>query len=234
MPARQVRLRGILDSKGFEYLGIEALLVVGERHIVDRGDIERLNDGGRPYVAEQRDLAALVFGNFPVGAAQQNVGLDTDRAQLLDRVLGRFGLQFTGGRDERQQGQVQVDAIATWQVVAELADRLQERQALNVADRSADLAEHEVVAVVAVEDEFLKCISDMRDHLNRGAEIVAATFLGDDVLVEPAGGDIVLLVRGAAGETFVVAKIEIGLGPIIGYENFAMLIGRRHRTRINI
>jgi hypothetical protein len=32
----------------------------------------------------------------PVGAAQQDVGLDADRAQLLDRMLGRLGLELAG------------------------------------------------------------------------------------------------------------------------------------------
>ena len=40
-------------------------------------------------------------------------------------------------------------ALAARQVVAELADRLEERQALDVADRAADLDQHEVEALVA-------------------------------------------------------------------------------------
>ena len=63
-------------------------------------------------VAEQRDLALLVLGDRPVGAAQQDVRLDADRAQLLDRVLGRLGLQLAGRLDERQQGQMDVDGVA--------------------------------------------------------------------------------------------------------------------------
>ena len=47
-----------------------------------------------------------------------------------------------------------IDRVAARQVVAELPDRLEERQALDVADRAADLAEHEIEALVAVEDEL--------------------------------------------------------------------------------
>ena len=36
------------------------------------------------------------------------------------------------------------------QVVAELADGLEERQALDIADRAADLAQHEIDILVAV------------------------------------------------------------------------------------
>ena len=82
--------------------------------------------------------------------------------------------------------------MAARQLVAELADRLEERQALDVADRAADLAEHEVEAVVAVADEVLDGVGDVRDHLHGAAEIVAAPLLGDDLLVDAPGGDVVL------------------------------------------
>ena len=82
--------------------------------------------------------------------------------------------------------------MAARQLVAELADRLEERQALDVADRAADLAEHEIEALIAVEDEILDRVGDVRDDLHRGAEIVAAPLLGDDVLIDAAGGDVVL------------------------------------------
>ena len=77
-----------------------------------------------------------------------------------------------------QQRQVDVDRVAARQLVLELADRLEERQALDVADRAADLAQHEVEAVIAVEDELLDGVGDVRDHLDGGAEIVAAPLLG--------------------------------------------------------
>ena len=86
-----------------------------------------------------------------------------------------------------------VDRVVARQIVAELADRLEERQALDVADGAADLAQHEVVAVVAVADEILDGVGDVRDHLDGGAEIVAAPLLGEDLLVDAAGGDVVLL-----------------------------------------
>ena len=53
------------------------------------------------HVGEQRDLAPLVLGQRTVGAAQQDVGLDTDFAQLLDRVLRRLGLDLARRRECR-------------------------------------------------------------------------------------------------------------------------------------
>ena len=119
------------------------------------------------------------------------------------------------------------------QFVAELADRLQERQAFDVADRAADLAQHEVEAVIALEDEILDRVGDVRDHLDGGAEIVAAPLLGENVLVDAAGGDVVLARGGPAGEALVMAEIEIGLGAVVGDEHLAVLIGR-HGAGIDV
>ena len=95
-------------------------------------------------------------------------------AQFLDRMLGRLGLQLAGGRDIGHQRQMHIDGVVARQVVAELADRLQERHRLDIADRAADLAEHEIIVVIAVEDEILDLVGDVRNDLHGGAEIVAA------------------------------------------------------------
>ena len=93
--------------------------------------------------------------------------------------------------------------------------------------------QHEVEAVVAVADEILDGVGDVRDHLDGGAEIVAAPLLGEDVLVDAAGGDVVLPARRTAGEALVVAEVEIGLGAVVGDEHLAVLVGR-HRARIDV
>ena len=85
-----------------------------------------------------------------------------------------------------------VDGVIARQFVLELADRLEEWQALDVADGAADLDQHEVVVVIAGEDEFLDGVGDVRNHLDGRAEIIAASLLGDDVLVDASRGDVVL------------------------------------------
>ena len=126
-----------------------------------------------------------------------------------------------------------IDGVVARQVVAELADRLEIRQALDVADRAADLAEHEVETFAAVADEILDRVGDVRDDLDGGAEIVAAPLLGEDLLVDAAGGDVVHPRRRAAGEALVMAEIEVGLGAVVGDEDLAVLVGR-HRARIDV
>ncbi len=60
---------------------------------------------------------------------------------------------------------------------AHLADRLEERQRLDVADRAADLDHADVGIARAELDAALDLVGDVRDDLHRGAEIVAAALL---------------------------------------------------------
>ena len=233
LPGLHPRLRRRIDAEGGQHFRIQPFLVIGHRHVVDVRHVERLDDRALAHIAEQRQFAALFLGDGAVGADQQNVGRDADAAQFLDRMLGRLGLQFAGRRDVGHQRQVHVDGVVARQVVAKLADRLQERHRLDVADGAADLAQDEVIVVIAVEDEILDLVGDVRNDLHGGAEIVAASLPLDDVLVDAAGGDVVLLVGRAAGEALVMAKIEIGLGAVIGHEDFAMLVWR-HRAGIDV
>src|SRR5262245_66432566 len=87
--------------------------------------------------------------------------------------------------------------MPTWQVVAELADRLKEWQAFDVADGAADLAQHEVVAFISFSDEILDGVGDVRDDLNGGAEVIAASLAREDVLVDAAGRNVVVACSGA-------------------------------------
>jgi hypothetical protein len=65
-------------------------------------------------------------------------------------MLRGLGLELFGRRDERHERHVDVGARAAWQLEAHLADRLEEGQALDVADRAADLDEHDVGVVEPV------------------------------------------------------------------------------------
>ena len=103
-----------------------------------------------------------------LGAAEQHVGLDADAAQLVDRVLRRLRLQLARVADVRHEREVDVHAVAPADVDRELADRLQERQRLDVADRAADLGDHDVdVARLGDQaDALLDLVGDVRDDLD--------------------------------------------------------------------
>ena len=172
-------------------------------------------------------------GIEPIGAAQQQIRLNADAAQLAHRMLGRLGLQLAGRRQIGHQRQVHVgDAIAP-ELEAELADRLEERQALDVADRAADLAQHEVGVADVLEDELLDPVGDVRHDLHRAAQVVAVALAGEHPRIDPARRDAVAAARRHAGEALVVAEVEIGLGAVVGDVHLAVLVGT-HGPRIDV
>ena len=126
-----------------------------------------------------------------------------------------------------------IDRLPAWQVVAKLADRFEKGHCLDIANRAADLAKYEIEIVVAAQHEVLDLVGDVRNDLHGRTEIVAAPLLLDDVLVDTAGGDVVVLIRGAPGKPLVMAEVEISLGSIVRHKDFAVLI-RRHRAGIDI
>ena len=116
---------------------------------------------------------------------------------------------------------------------AHLADRLEERQRLDVAHRAADLDHADVGIAGAERDAALDLVGDVRDHLHGRAEVVAAALLGDHALVDPAGGEVAVAPGGGAHEALVVAEVEVGLGAVVGDEHLAVL-ERAHGARIDV
>ena len=82
-------------------------------------------------------------------------------------------------------------------------------------------------------DALLDLVGDVRDDLDRAAQVVAAPLLGDDRLVDAAGRDVAELGQVLVDEALVVAQVEVGLGAIVGDEDFAVLVGR-HGARIDV
>ena len=124
------------------------------------------------------------------------------------------------------------DAIAP-ELEPELPDRLEEGQTFDVADRAADLAQHEVGVADALEDEFLDAVGDVGDHLHGAAEIVAVPLLREHARVHLARGDAVRAPRRHPGEALVMPEVEIGLGAVLGDVHLAVLIGT-HGPRIDV
>ena len=114
-----------------------------------------------------------------------------------------------------------------------MSDRFKVRQAFDVADSAADLAQDKIEIVVALANEFLNGVGDMRNDLDGRAEIVAASLLGENFLIDAPGCDVVLAGRRPARETFVMTEVEIGFRAVVGDEDLAMLIWR-HRPWIDV
>ncbi len=234
LPLGEVRGRR-LHPEMVEDEVVDALGAEDQRHLVDVVDVVGRDHGVDRKACEQRDLVADVAVEAPLGAADQGVRLDPDPAQLVDRVLGRLRLQFARVADVGHQRQVDEHAPLRAEVGVELADRLEERERLDVADGAADLGDHEVHRLRLGDDQdpVLDLVGDVRDHLHGGAEVVAAALALDHRVVDGACGDV----RGArgvfVGEPLVVAEVEVGLGAVLGDEDLAVL-ERAHRPGVDV
>ncbi len=120
-------------------------------------------------------------------------------------------------------------------LVAELADRLQERQRFDVADGPSHLGDHHVDVGVAAHavDPLFDLVRDVGDDLDGVAEVVAPPLLLDDGEVHGAGGDVGVALQVLAGESLVVAEVEVGLGAVIGNEHLAVL-ERAHSACVDV
>ena len=73
----------------------------------------------------------------------------------------------------------------------------------------------------------------MGNDLDGLAEVVAAALLGDDLLVDAAGGKVVVAGEAGVGEALVVAEVEVGLRAVVGDEDLAML-ERGHGAGVDV
>ena len=211
------------------------LVLQDDRHLVDAVHRRQRDHGALLHVAEERDLAADLGRHLVVGAAEDDVGLDAGAAQLADAVLRRLRLQFVRRADVRQERHVDRKRVFGPLFAPDLADRLEERLPLDVADGAADLDDQHLRFRIAGDaaDARLDLVRDVRDRLDRAAEELALALLRDDRLVDLAGGHRAGLRQLFVDEALVVAEVEVGLGAVARDEDLAVLI-RRHRAGVDV
>src|SRR5439155_3959653 len=95
------------------------------------------------------------------------------------------------------------------------------------ADGAADLGDDDVGrrSCGSTPDARLDLVRDVRDHLNRGSEELAAALLAEHRVPDGAGAVARVLRQVLVDEPLVVPEIEIGLGAVLGDEDLAVLEG---------
>ena len=165
---------------------VQTLPVVEQRYLIDAVNIDGRDDTVRVDITEMSDLAFDVGRERMGGATQEDIRLNTNAPELLDTVLGGFGLELTRGFHIRHQRKVYVRHMLPADIAPKLADGFQEGQALDIADRSADLDDDDIDVRSDASDAGLDFIGDVRDYLNGAAEIIPTAFLGNDRIVNAA------------------------------------------------
>ncbi|MNI51273.1 hypothetical protein D3C73_1059890 [compost metagenome] len=168
-----------------------------------------------------------------IGAADQYVRLKADGTQFLDRVLGWLGFGFTGGGDVRHQGQVHQHRALGADFETQLADGFEERLRLDVTHGATDLDHGHVSVAGTLDDAALDFVGDVRNHLDGCTQVVTTALFAQHVLVDTAGGEVVVLGHGRADEPLVVPQVQVGLGAVVGDEHFTVL-ERAHGARVDV
>ena len=183
-PLSQVGL-GQIQPQTAAHGVVEPLFVEHQGHAVERGRGEVLNDAGLVDVAEQGNLVDDILRRAEVGAADNDVRLDADGSQLLDRVLGGLALEFVRARNADNQGDVDEHAVFAANLVGILTQGLEEGLRLDVAHRAAHLGDDHVRALTAdAADALHNLPGDVGDDLHRAAQIVAAALAGNDAVID--------------------------------------------------
>ena len=169
-----------------------------------------------------------------LGAEHEYVGLYSLALQFLHRVLCGLCLQLSRCLQIGDVCQVYAHCISA-HLPFHLAYRLKERCALDVANRSSNLGDDEVVVILLAEilHVALYLVGDMRHHLYRLAEIVAVSLLVDHRLVYSSSGERVGPCCLNTRESFVVTEVEVGLHTVHGHIALPMLVWVE-RARVDI
>ena len=225
------------QAQAADDVGVQALTVQDLGDVVDRRCIDGRGDRVLVDVTHERDLALDRLGDLPVGPQDEPVGLDADLAQGRHGVLRRLGLQLATRGEVGHQRDVQEEAVVPADLLAHLTRGLKERQALDVTDGAADLGDDEVGRVLVAGRQRphpgLDLVGDVRDDLDRVAEVFPAPLLGDDGAVDLARRHVGGALEVDVEEALVVPDVQVGLGPVVGDEDLPVL-ERVHRPGIHV
>ena len=142
-------------------------------------------------------------------------------------MLGGFGFELLRFLQVRHQREVNHHVVARPQFPAGLPHGLHKGQRLDIAHAAADFGDHHVVVagVAQPEEVGLNLVGDVGDHLHGFAQEVAAALFGDHVVVDAAGGHVVVLRGAHVEETLVVAQVQVGFGPVVGHVALPVFVG---------
>ena len=225
----------LLDPRGgvlfqVQHLGHcvnELLLFKEQRHVVGCCDVVDGNDLVLLDGAHVGDLLdrGLLQGLF--AAARNQVGVETSTPHITDGSLRGFRLLLAAGArgDHGHVGHVDLNEVALAGLPLQLAQGVDERGTLDISDGSTQLDDADVRLGAGLVDgdlrdaldPFLDGVGDVGHDLHGLAEVVADTFVRDDVLVDLAGGDVVVPSQGREEVPLVVAQVEIHFTAVIGH-----------------
>ena len=115
------------------------------------------------------------------------------------------------------------DSVFSAHFIAELPDGFQKGKTFDIADCAADFHDGNIETCGRLPDKILDFVGNVRNDLHGFTQVVAASFFGDDGIINLPGCQIVALPHAGGSKSFVMAQIQIGFRSVVGHENFAVL-----------
>mmetsp|Transcript_14765 Transcript_14765/g.28422 ORF Transcript_14765/g.28422 Transcript_14765/m.28422 type:complete len:226 (+) Transcript_14765:1155-1832(+) len=205
-------------------------------------DVAEVVHGDDVVLGHMAELRHLLLGGVVqrlLTPTRQEVRHQPRGAQHLHAVLGGLGFLFTHHSQNRNQAHVDEAKVVLADAPLELAQRLDERHALNVSHGASQLNDaHVGNARVAVHgdvrdalDPVLDGVRDVRHHLHRLPQVIPAPLPLNHVLIDLASGDVVVLGQLHIQKALVIPQVQVHLATVVKHKHFAVLEWR-HRPCI--
>src|SRR5207244_12252304 len=126
------------------------------------------------HLTEERNPVGDLVRDRVIGPRADHVGLNADRPQLFDAVLGWLGLQLACRADIGQQGEMDEKRPIPFELAMDLAQRLEEWLTLDVADRASNFGDNHMCVRLSSDalDPLLDLVGDVRHYVNRVAPVL--------------------------------------------------------------
>ena len=220
-----------------DFKAVDLVFSEVERAFVDRMfNIPECDNIGHGDIAEHRDFGAVVLTEFMFGAANDDVGLNSDFTKFGYRLLGRFGFDLSGCANERKKSYVDEADVCPANFLGELAEGFEEKVSFDVSYSATNFGNDDIgvgIFISGLLEAVLNFISDVRDELYRRAEILSFALIFDDIFEDLARTQAVGLGKGAVGKSLVVSQVKIGFSSVVENVDLAVLVGR-HCAGIDI
>ncbi len=203
--------------------GIQSLALHVDRHLIDARQILALHHALKVHIAERGHFLAYAIGEVLLRAQDEHVRLYAGTLHLLHGVLRGLRLQLVSGFQIWHVCEVYTDSTIA-QLPFQLADCLQKRGRLDIADSTSDFRNHKVDIVLA-QHPALDFIGDMGNHLDSLAQIVTMTLLVDNRLVDFTRSDRVVVGGPNTRKALVMPQVQVRLHAVHRHKALPMFVG---------
>ncbi len=180
-------------------------------NLVDHIRSDQRNHGFRFDVTKFGDFPGQLCFDRVITAGDDHIGEDTNRAQLSDRVLGRFGFGFGSGFEVGQPGNMHKRGIVFTHLIAHFANGFEKRLSFNVAYGTTDFDQDDfgLTGTPQQVDAAFNFVGDMRNHLDCAAQIISAAFPVDHFFIHLPCRNGTGAFQAQVAKAFVMPKVEV-------------------------